>query len=102
METLLIRIKDKSKADAVSSFLKEMGIVEEIKTISHWEEDGEKLIGKIGMLPLEKQQILLMQLNREELLAQAHQLDAAITPSSLSEEEIVSLCRKARKELNEL
>lgn len=41
METLLIRIKDKSKADAVSLFLKEMGIVEEIQTVSHWEENGE-------------------------------------------------------------
>lgn len=41
METLLIRIKDKSKADAISAFLKEMGIVEKIQTVSHWQEHKE-------------------------------------------------------------
>lgn len=41
METLLIRIKDKSKADVVSTFLKQIGIVEEIQTVSHWEDSGE-------------------------------------------------------------
>jgi hypothetical protein len=57
-----------------------------------------QIINKVDAMTENEQRRLWIQLNKEELLREAKLLDDAIVPSNLSEEEIVALCKSARKE----
>ena len=60
-----------------------------------------QIVDEVEKMSDTDKQSLLMQLRKQKLLQRAREIDASITPSSMTEEEILSICKETRRELYE-